>query len=635
MKSFLSALASVVFALGILWVPAVPAQLDDIDDPFDIPSPPQPPEGIGVPPINDVTEVPGDTLANSHVAILLSSHSMRDLSDGVYVGSEFCLACHPGHAGWKDTRHAQALRRPMAQFSLVAGKGVVADYDRNGVDDFIQGLDFNEINSVFDPYKPNAPVLSFDGGVYYITIGELQMPVISTQGGTGEWKQRYLLRVPVSGTADGLTGENYVSPVQFNERTFGYVAYHPEQWWDQASGLPLYGAGTSVETLADLGRSYSKKCIGCHTTGIKALGQDGNGEWRYTPYPAVLFEPDDPSYYDYDHDGQFDIVNVGCEACHGPGSKHILGAGDPSMIVNPDDLDTEAANEVCGQCHSRVKSVPNGTHDWPYLDDTGTSFIPGQGDALADFFTDASGRWADGINSRQHHQQWLDFVDSPKPGFQFHPVKCVECHDSHGDTNNPRLIRDVLVEDGLDIATQTGDNTLCLACHAGFGPFSDLNKETIADIDEEENLDLVAKVVSAHSKHPYAPERRMGLARCVDCHMPTIAKSAINYDIRSHVFEAIPPEKTSMYQDQGGMPNSCAVSCHSLKVNSFGLRLDPDISDWDQGFDRLTAIELEKYFGPGGIWWDTEDEDSATSEHLKNASPPGEYQLPPDIDLDD
>lgn len=550
---------------------------------------------------------PGESaIVQSLTVSLLSTYTFSELQDGVYVGSEFCIACHPSLATWRDTRHAQALRRPLSQYSLVAGKGVVADYDRNGVDDFMQGLNFNNISSAFDAYKPNAPILSYAAGVYSITIGSLTMPVVTTQGGTGEWKQRYLVRVPVAGTADGLSAENYVSPVQFNEKTYQYVTYHPEQWWD-GSGTPLYGPGTTVAALAGSGRSYSKSCIGCHTTGTKNLAQDVNSEWRYTPYPAILFFSDDPGYFDYDHDGLYDIVNIGCEACHGPGSLHILGGGDPERIVNPAELSTAEANEVCGQCHLRGKSVPNGTHDWPYLDDSGTSFIPGQGEALNDYFTDASGRWPDGIHAKQHHQQWLDFIESPKPGFSFHPVKCVECHEPHGGTSNDRLIRDVLVEGGVAISTRTANNTLCLACHAGFGPFADLNKQTIADIGQQANYEAVARTVSAHTNHPYAPERRMGLSQCVDCHMPKVAKSAIDYDIRSHVFEAIPPGKTLAFQEEGGMPSSCAVSCHSLKVNTFGLRLDPNLSNWTESFDRATARQLERYFGPGGIWWDTED----------------------------
>lgn len=573
---------------------------------FDLPGPeggetpnPDPPEGIPHSPPNG----PIDRLTFT----LLATYTAKQLEDGVYVGSEFCIACHPGLASWRETRHAQALRRPMSQFSLMPGKGVVADFDDNGVDDFIQGLNFNNINSVFDPYKPNAPVLSVEGGTYYITIGALRMPVIATQGGTGEWKQRYLVRVPVGGTPDGLSSENYVSPVQFNEKPKEYVSYHPEQWWD-ATGQPLFGPGTSAATLAGLGRSYSQQCVGCHTTGVKGLGQDGNGEWNYTPFPAILFQRDDPGYFDYDHDGLFDIVNIGCEACHGPGSQHILGGGDPDEIVNPAELSSAEANEVCGQCHVRARSVPNGTHDWPYRDDVGMQFIPGRGEALTDFFTDASGRWPDGVNPRQHHQQWLDFIESPKPGFQFHPVRCAECHNPHGRTGNDRLIRDELVQGGVEIATDVNDNTLCLACHAGFGPFSELNKPTIADIDQEANRDAVARVVSAHANHPYGPERIMGLARCVDCHMPKIATSAVPYDIRSHVFEAIPPEKTLQLQDQGGMPNSCAVSCHSLKANLFELGIDPGLTDWGQPFDRQTARQLERYFGPGGRWWDTEND---------------------------
>lgn len=357
----------------------------------------------------------------------------------------------------------------------------------------------------------------------------------------------------------------------------------------------------SMRTLLDGTYVGSEYCIGCHTTGLRGIGQDANGEWNYRAFPATLFRQDDPAYFDYDHDGIADIVNVGCEACHGPGSQHILGAGDPQRIVNPEKLATAQANEVCGQCHLRVKSVPNGTHDWPYDDENGVSFVPGPESALASFFVDASGRWPDGIHSRQHHQQYFDFLDSPKPGFRFHPVKCVECHDSHGHTTNEHLIRDVLIEDDIAVPTRVDNGSLCLTCYASHGPFADVTVEMVADF--EANRSGIGEIVSAHTHHPFAPERAMGLSRCTECHNPKVAKSAVNYDIRSHTFGAISPEKTLAFQAEGGMPNSCDVSCHAQKVNLFGLGIDDDISDWGQEFNRNSAEILLHYYGPEGVWW--------------------------------
>ena len=153
------------------------------------------------------------------------------------------------------------------------------------------------------------------------------------------------------------------------------------------------------------------------------------------------------------------------------------------------------------------------------------------------------------------------------------------------------------------------ENRLCLSCHATHGPFSEVTVDMVANIDDPEVIKDIGAIVSAHSNHPYGPERVMGLSNCVDCHMPKIAKSAINYDIRSHTFEAIPPTSTLVTQAEGGMPNSCAVSCHSQKVNTFGFGLDPSISTWDGPFDVDTATELEVYFGPGGLWYDLPEDE--------------------------
>ena len=180
------------------------------------------------------------------------------------------------------------------------------------------------------------------------------------------------------------------------------------------------------------------------------------------------------------------------------------------------------------------------------------------------------------------------------------------------------------IQDGeLTIPTSNDNDTLCLACHATHGDFEEITKEQVAEYEENEGH--IGEVVSAHAYHPYAPERSMGLGRCSKCHMPKTAKSAINYDIHGHTYEPIAPEKTLMYQEQGGMPNACAVSCHAQKVNSFGLGYDPDIGIWDAQFDRDLAEDLMYWYGPGGMWWDTEHEEPSAKRAIDASLPPGSF----------
>jgi hypothetical protein len=117
--------------------------------------------------------------------------------------------------------------------------------------------------------------------------------------------------------------------------------------------------------------------------------------------------------------------------------------------------------------------------------------------------------------------------------------------------------------------------------------------------------------------------------------MPYTAKSAVNYDVSSHTFEPVAPEKTLMYQEQGGMPNSCAVSCHAQKVNSLGLGYDPDIGDWDAQFDVDLAEGLLYWYGPGGIWWDTEHDESSSKRAIERSAFPGDYVAPEDPTFND
>jgi hypothetical protein len=491
---------------------------------------------------------------------------------------------------------------------MVVRSGIIADYDKNGVDDFKQGLDFNKISSAFNQYKPNAPVLGYSAkGGYTIRIGPMEYPVVMVHGGSGTYKQRYVVRIPVTDTATGYSAGVYYSPVQFNEATQAYVVYEPTYWYN-ADNTTKITSKISAKEAAN-GKSFDKGCSGCHSTTLTMVGKDANGEYvSATPTP-VYVQDGDVHYLDLRGKGDADMYHIGCETCHGPGARHIINRGDPAKIVNPSrDFSAKQQNFQCGACHSRGASMPSGTHEFPY-DETAkqeySRFAPSE-DLFTRFLQNKPGVYADGTTSRQHHQQLQDLMRSSKWEFEFHKVTCVDCHDPH--KSSPSQIRETLVTQGsggvqLKLKVSVKDNTLCLGCHAGFGPFQSLQKEQIADMATNRNA--IAQVVSAHTRHPYNPEGTFGVSRCTTCHMAQMAASGAPYDMHSHSFEVVPPEKTLKYQPQGGMPNSCAM-CHRQMTTAIGAPADTSLSTWNEESDVAVAKWLMKYYGPEGLWWKKE-----------------------------
>ncbi len=500
-------------------------------------------------------------------------------AQSTYVGTETCNNCHGKEADfagkqwqtWRLTRHNMKWRDPDE------GLGVVAhDY-------FVNGLDLAN-DPDFAKYGANAPKLSFVEGDpgdttdgrsgYRVTIGATTYEVNWTLGGTGEWKQRYMTQIGNS---------IYILPIQYNEKTDDWVTYKPDHWYD-----------ANNEPFAEISKSnsYERRCIGCHSVNPEVAFDAETGEWT-----ATVTER-----------------NIGCEACHGPGSEHAQTA-DKTKIINPDkDLtDKDRKLEVCGACHGRGSStavIGEKNLGYPYHETDGP-FQPGK--VLADFYTQTTSDknfWPNvepyGRNSKSHHQQYLDFLTSKHYDNPWVEVQCWTCHDPHGNTTGEFLLRDKIVEDGIEIATSNDDNTLCLACHAEHGPFELLTKEMIAD-PTGANLDTIKAVVETHTKHSYDPEGT-GASRCSKCHNPEVAKSAVYYDIHSHSFWVLGPEQTLAYQAEGGVPNSCAVSCHRQDpFPQFGLDLTADVlKDWTEPTDVALADTLAAFHGVGGVWWDVD-----------------------------
>ncbi len=547
-------------------------------------------------------------------------------AQSTFVGPEKCLQCHSSMAGWRSSMHANGYSDVTDDSKTMQDKyGVVNDYDQNGVDDFHDGLNFNNVSgTVFDVFKPNAPILAYsanDG--YTITIGDLTMRVLVTYGGSGLYKQRYALVVPC---ADGNSADLYVSPIQYNEATDEYVLYHASDWYD-GSNLPIYTAASTKTDISGNSRSFTKGCAGCHVTGLVVNAKDANGEWTHSGGAidqSTIASYTDNNIFDIDSDGVKEQMNVGCEACHGPGSVHAAAPSKDNMSNPATDLTVEEANNMCGMCHSRGKSLPNNTFSYAYHDDTMQNWSIGE--LVDDVYTDGGGYYGDNVDeakvrsSRQHHQQFRDLYESSKPTFAYHQVACYECHDMHND--KVHHVKESVVETdstGADIviATASENNTLCLSCHATHGAFEDIPVEWVADYAN--HVADIGAVVTVHSKHPYDPEGT-GSSNCTKCHNPRTNKSAVHYDIISHTFETIPPEKTKNFN----MPNACAVSCHMQDDLTFGIDFSNDnLSDWSEATDLALADSLMKYYGPGGIWWDY----NATAIDLPTQTMPTEYIL--------
>jgi predicted CXXCH cytochrome family protein len=304
--------------------------------------------------------------------------------------------------------------------------------------------------------------------------------------------------------------------------------------------------------------------MGCHSTGYD-VSQNGNGEWV----------------------GTYSELNVGCEACHGPGSEHN---GDTDKIW------LDYSSDSCSLCHVRGTST-DGNHGYP------DGMMPG--DNIFDFYDMAPGLHGDGNTSSSHHQQWVDWNTTYENGHaEWAPSfaqseSCMSCRSVEGFLDDlGQWDRD---EEELPDAEGATWQQTCVSCH-------DTHPEDDQPVNEHQlRLDREDICMACHTygeaeyaDSPHHPQREvftgntaagvlgelhgepgmLNETTCADCHMPKTAKSAIKYDISSHTFKVILPEDGITYS----MPDSCtAAPCHTT--------MDPEnaqeiIDNWQDRFDE-------------------------------------------------
>ncbi|MBL0170036.1 MAG: cytochrome C [Gemmatimonadaceae bacterium] len=274
-----------------------------------------------------------------------------------------------------------------------------------------------------------------------------------------------------------------------------------------------------------------------------------NTDWWVKFYPADNMKRPTGPLCDGCHSVNYNVStktvtewNVGCEKCHGAGSTH---AAKPSRenIVNPARLDFVRANDTCIQCHSQGQPVSNPIngqyYDWPvgfqqglYLRDFWTLEEHKLGEMTFTHFPDGT--------AHKNRMQGNDFVQSV---MYRRGVTCFECHDAHGTENAADLIKPV--------------GQLCLSCHGSASP----NGPHTATLE-------------SHTHHVSASAG----SECVNCHMPKLAQTIADVNVRSHTFAFITPTLT----DQFKIPNAC-TTCHVGKSTEWArdaLRGWKNVSPW-------------------------------------------------------
>lgn len=354
------------------------------------------------------------------------------------------------------------------------------------------------------------------------------------------WKQRYLVKI----------GESYyMPPVQWNLNNYKdnssgkWVTYNPQNWFNSDGTLkPINNSFKS--------KSWDKKCAGCHVVPGSKIG----------PVTLNVSGTDSSWTYKVANNHNPNNMVIGCESCHG---AQLKSPGD-GHVNNLKNLNQDRKLEVCGQCHFRGYSK-GGIYDYPYDETANLTYQSGQD--LNNYIQIVAGYWPYDNFSRQHHQQFLDFkeTDHYEGG-----MTCISCHDPHQSLGQPHQLTSnfMTIEDGQG----------CVKCHSKMA-------ESVNGINK-------------HSKH------KQENSSCIACHMSNFASSGKGYDISTHSFKVVSPEKTTKYKDNSatkGMPNSCALSCHRNGQGSFGSGTsfgitDNNLGDWTEASDLALADTLNKYY---------------------------------------
>lgn len=369
-----------------------------------------------------------------------------------YVGGQKCVSCHSDeYAEWQTSDHFMAML--PADDSTVLGS-------------------FNEDTLLADG------ILS----IFYRKNGAFYIRTEGASGETEEFRisfifghyplQQYLVEFP-GGRMQAMRQTWDTDQKKWFHQYPGDII-SPHDWLHWTNGA----------------QTWNSMCADCHSTDLKK-----NYSFESNSFHTTWSE-----------------INVSCESCHGPGSRHIqLVSSSTSgnsynisehFMVDLSDTNHVRQVEVCAPCHARRSELG------------GTRMLSGN---LFDNYIPE-------IISTQHYHPdgqiqdenyvYGSFVQSKM--YQ-HNVRCTNCHNPHSGK------------------LKLEGNLLCHQCHDA------------------------SYSAPTHHFHKQNTEQ----AQCTSCHMPS--KYYMVNDLRhDHSFRVPRPDQSVRY----GTPNTCN-SCHSDKSHQW------------------------------------------------------------------
>ena len=386
---------------------------------------------------------------------LFTGHHAGVVSDEEFVGSEKCMDCHSEeYQRWEGSHHDLAMQIANEQTVLGDFSGISYVTGEGMKSYFYREGDEFWVNTE----GPDGTYQDYKI-VYTYGIEPLQQYIVAFPGG------RYQCLATAWDTNEKKWFDLYPD-----------LKIVHEEWLHWSRGA----------------MNWNTMCSDCHSTNIKKNFNEGEDSYQTT----------------------YAIINVSCEACHGPGQEHIQAVSTPGNETNASagiKFMTKATQpkelvDACGRCHIRREQLTL-AYNWQ-----GTLMDHYYPQLLTESVYHADGQILDEV------YVWGSFVQSK---MYMNNVTCTDCHDAHS------------------LKLKAVGNNLCTTCH------------------EPAKYDILE-----HVRHKPGSEG----AACINCHMPG-KYYMVNDFRRDHSFRIPRPDLSLEY----GTPNACTM-CHQDKDDAWAWK---------------------------------------------------------------